>query len=278
MELDLATLLIMIFAMIGVGLSAGLLSGIFGLGGGIILVPALYYLFQFLHYSDSLAMHLAVATSLALSVPATYFSFRSHLKKESVDVKLLKSWGITITFGVFLGAYISTLIGGALILKIFAIYLILVAIFMAQGKEHKPLFDNFPKEPWRGMSGLVIGSLSSLLGIGGGTLTVPKMTMFGIPMRQAVGTASALSCLACILGVVSHITTGLLNNVHEAYAIGYVNWLAFLVIAPLSIVSAKMGAKLVHKIDANQLRRYFALILLLVSAKLLNDIYHVIQI
>lgn len=278
MEFDLSTIVILVGVMCAVGLSAGFLSGIFGLGGGIILVPALYYLFQFLHYTDSMAMHLAVATSLALSVPATYFSFRSHLKKESVDISLLKSWGITITFGVFVGAYASTQISGTILLKIFAIYLIFVALFMAQGKEHKPLFKNFPREPWRGMSGLVIGSLSSLLGIGGGTLTVPKMTMFGIPMKQAVGTASALSCLACIIGVMSHITTGLIENVHENYTVGYVNWLAVVIIAPLSIVSAKMGAKLVHKVDANMLRRYFSFILLIVAGKILNDIYHVIHI
>ncbi len=276
MEFETSTLILIAISMGSVGLIAGLLSGIFGLGGGVILVPALYYLFSFLHYDESVAMHLSVATSLALSVPATYFSFKSHLNKKNVNISLLKSWAITITLGVFLGAYISTLIGGLMLLKAFAIYLLIVAFIMAKGKEQKPLFKEMPKEPWRGLSGIFIGIMSSLLGIGGGTITVPKMTLFGIPMKQAVGTASALSCLACIIGTFSHMITGLIGGTSLSYSIGYVNWLAFIIISPLSIIAARGGAKLAHKLHADHLRRYFSIFLVIIAGKILNDIYHVI--
>lgn len=259
--------------MSAVGLFAGFLSGVFGIGGGIILVPAFYYMFDFLGYNEITAMHLAVATSLAVSVLATFASFRSHLREENVDKALLKSWGPTILIGVALGAYLGTIVQGLVLLKIFAIYLFFAALAMMQCKETKPLFKNLPGEPWRGMTGLFIGGLSSMLGIGGGTITVPKMALFGKPMREAIGTAAALSTLICMTGALSHIVSGLAKGVDLPYSIGYVNWAAFMIVSPVGILAAKLGARFANKANPNNLRRFFACFLIIVGIKMLYDAF-----
>ena len=256
-----------------VGTMAGFLSGIFGIGGGIILVPAFLYMFDFLGYDEITAMHLAVATSLAVSVFATFSSFRSHLKRENVDTDLLKSWGPTILIGVGIGAYIGTLVEGLVLLKVFAIYLVLAAFAMVRCKETKPLFRDLPGEPWRGITGVVIGSLSSMLGIGGGTITVPKMALFGKPMKEAVGTAAALSAMICTTGAISHIISGLIAGVSIPYSIGYVNWAAFVIVSPIGIFAARLGAMVAQKADANRLRQFFAIFLVFIGVRMFYDAF-----
>ncbi len=255
------------------GVLAGILSGVFGLGGGVILVPAFYYVFTFMGYGEYIAMHMAVGSALACSVPATLAAFQSHYHKENVDVSLLKSWGPTILIGVLLGAYLGTLLEGLILLKIFSIYLVFAALAMFRSNETKPLFDDLPNEPWRGISGVTIGSIASLLGIGGGTITVPKMALFGKPMKEAVGTASALSALVCFSGTISHIIVGMAGGASYDYSIGHVNWLAFLIVAPIGIAAAKGGARLADHMNPNHLRWIFASFMIFVSGKMMIDAF-----
>lgn len=276
MENLLADAPFLLSILISVGVCAGLLSGIFGIGGGVVLVPAFFYTFSFLGYEEINAMHLAVATSLCSSVPATLSSFRSHWKKNNVDFPLLKVWAPAILGGVFFGAYIATLVEGLVLLQIFSVYLIVAAFAMLKTKETKPLFKRFPPEPWRTFIGFFIGALSSLLGIGGGTITVPKMALFGKPMKQAVGTAAAISTIICLFGAISHAVTGTLSGVELPYTVGYVNWIAFLVVSPVGILSAKGGAFLAHYMNANVLRIVFALFLSLVGVKMIIDSFQLL--
>lgn len=268
-----AQTLFLICLFVFVGVFAGLLSGLFGIGGGIILVPALFYLFETLGHPEISAMHLAVGTSLAISVPATLFSFRTHRLKKNVDMPLLKAWAPAILVGVIGGAYAGTLIEGRVLLKIFGVYLMIAALAMVRTTETKALFKGMPPQPWLSFIGVVIGGLSSLLGIGGGTITVPKMALFGKPMKQAVGTAAAISSLICFSGAISHIISGLIETFHIPYTLGYVHIIAFVVIAPLGMAAAFIGARLNERINAQKLRTAFGLFLLFVAGRMIMDAF-----
>lgn len=265
-------LAVLIAALLAVGAFAGLLAGLLGVGGGIVIVPALYHLFGFLGVDDAIRMHLAVGTSLATIIPTSLSSLRSHLRRDAVDVALLRSWGPAIAFGVVAGAALMSVAKGTALALVFASVALVVAVHMAAGTETLRVSDRLPAGPVRAVIGVMIGLVSTMMGIGGGTLTVPTLVLCNYPIRRAVGTAAAIGLIIAVPGTIGAIIGGWDLAGVPPLSLGYVSLLGFAFIVPATVLMAPVGARIAHTINTRLLRRLFALFLGLTSARMFYDV------
>ncbi|NMM45313.1 sulfite exporter TauE/SafE family protein [Rhodospirillaceae bacterium KN72] len=267
-EFDIAFLLPFAIALIATGAVAGTLAGLLGVGGGIVIVPILVLLFPYFGIPEDIRMHLAVGTSLATIVPTGLSSARSHWRRGGVDPELLKLLGPWVVLGVLIGVVIGARAGGDALRSVFAAVAALVAAQMAFGREGMQIADKLPSWPGRALMGGFIGGFSVVMGIGGGTLGVTSMTLFGVPIRRAVGTAAALGPIIALPGVVGFIIAGLGEPDLPPYSLGYANLVAFAMIVPSTILFAPVGAKLAHTISPKLLRKAFALFLFVTACRM----------
>ena len=247
---------------------AGFLAGLLGVGGGIIMVPALYYAFTVLDFDIITRMHLSVGTSLAIIIPTSIISTKTHMEYDAVDFKMVKSFGIFILFGVIAGTFLAVNLKTAALVLFFSIFAFIVGLFFIFLREK--LLEN-PKEISdlvKNISGIVIGFISVPLGIGGGSLMVPFMRTFGYDIRKSIGTAAAVGFLIAVSGSITMILGGkIINNVSTPFSIGYINLLGFLVFVPVTTVMARIGAKAVYRIDKKLLSKIFGTFLIIVSIR-----------
>lgn len=263
-----AWLIGLVFALLATGALAGILAGLLGVGGGIVIVPVLFHLFTLLGIDEAIKMHVAVGTSLATIIPTSIISARSHAKRGSLDPALLRAWAPALLVGVLLGTWLSGLLRGTTLTAIFASVALLVAANMAFRKQGIVLSDKLPKAPLKQLIGAGIGGFSTLMGIGGGTLSVPILSVFNFPMHRAVGTAAAIGVLISLPGALGFIVTGLGVPGRPPASLGYVNLIGFACIVPMTMLTAPLGARLAHSFDAAKLRRAFAFFLLLTSLRM----------
>ncbi|WP_075482583.1 sulfite exporter TauE/SafE family protein [Candidatus Pelagibacter communis] len=247
---------------------AGFMAGLLGVGGGIIMVPALYYAFTVLEFDLVTRMHLAVGTSLAIIIPTSIISTLTHREHDAVDFKMVKSFGIFILIGVFFGTFLAVNLKTPALVLFFSIFAFMVGLFFIFLREK--LVDN-PKQISnliKNISGILIGFISIPLGIGGGSLMVPFMRTFGYDIRKSIGTAAAVGFLIAVTGTVTMITGGkIINNVNTPFSLGYINLLGFIVFVPVTMIMARLGAKAVYKIDKKILSKIFGTFLILVSIR-----------
>ena len=263
MQYNMETVTLFILAILASGVIAGLIAGLLGVGGGIVLVPVLFYLFTLLQVDESIRMHMAVGTSLSTIVATAASSTRAHLAKGSIDIGLLKSWGPWLLLGAIAGMSVFGAIDSGYLSIVFASVTLLVALYMLFAKEPaEETTDKFPRGIVRGLLGLVVGGVSSIMGIGGGTLSVPLLTVFKYPMRRAVGTAAAIGLLISIPGAIGAFLSGVGNPNLPPFSVGYVNLLAFIVLVPVTGFVAPFGARIAHAIEPKYLRFAFAAFLL----------------
>ena len=258
--------------LLAAGALAGLIAGLLGVGGGIVIVPVLYYLLPAAGVDDDLTMHIAVATSLATIIATSTVSARSHHKRRGVDVPLLKSLAPTIAVGAIVGVSLGGVASGSTLTAVFAIMAFVVAVHMAFFKGRHISERGVPGGIWRQGIGMLIGGLSVLMGIGGGTLSVPIFTLFGLPIQKAVGTAAAIGLLIAVPGAVGFAIAGWGELDLPPGSIGYVNLIGFAFIAPLSMTLAPYGARLAHTIPNAWLARAFALFLAATSMRMLASL------
>ncbi len=247
---------------------AGFMAGLLGVGGGIIMVPALYYAFSVLDFDIVTRMHLSVGTSLAIIIPTSIISTKTHMEYDAVDFKMVKTFGVLIILGVLAGTFLAVNLKTPALILFFAIFSCFVGLFFIFLREK--LVEN-PKKISniiKNVSGLLIGFISVPLGIGGGSLMVPFMRTFGYDIRKSIGTAAAIGFLISITGTTTMIIGGnIIDNVNTPYSIGYINLLGFFVFVPVTMVMARIGARVVYKIDKKLLSRIFGCFLLVVSAR-----------
>ena len=251
---------------------AGFMAGLLGVGGGIIMVPALYYAFTVLDFEIVTRMHLSVGTSLAIIIPTSIISTKTHMEYDAVDFKMIKSFCIFILLGVIAGTFLAVNLKTPALVLFFSIFAFMVGLFFIFLREK--LVDN-PKKISniiKNISGTIIGFISVPLGIGGGSLMVPFMRTFGYDIRKSIGTAAAVGFLIAVSGTITMITGGkLINNVNTPFSVGYVNLLGFVVFVPVTMVMARLGAKAVYRIDKKLLSKIFGTFLLIVSIRSLVE-------
>jgi len=247
---------------------AGFMAGLLGVGGGLVMVPALYYAFSVLNFEIETKMHLALGTSLAIIIPTSIMSTRTHMKYKAVDLGLIKSFGIYIIIGVLLGTLLASKLKTAELVLFFSIFSFLVGLFFIFFKNKlEETEKNIPKV-FKIIIGNLIGFISVPLGIGGGSLSVPFMRLFGYDMRKAIGTSAAIGIVIAVSGTVSMIGSGAsFANVKSPLSFGYFNLAGFLVFVPITMLAAPLGAKVVHTVSRSLISRIFGIYLIIMSIK-----------
>ena len=258
-----------LLAVLGIAAAvAGFMAGLLGVGGGIIMVPALYYAFTILDFDLVTRMHLSVGTSLAIIIPTSIISTKTHMEYDAVDFKMVRSFGIFILIGVIAGTFLAVNLNTHTLILFFSIFAFMVGLFFIFLREKlvenpKPISDII-----KNISGIFIGFISVPLGIGGGSLMVPFMRTFGYDIRKSIGTAAAVGFLISISATTTMITGGeLIDNVKTPFSVGYINLLGFIVFVPITMIMAPLGAKTVYKIDKKLLSKIFGTFLLIVSIR-----------
>ena len=247
---------------------AGFMAGLLGVGGGIIMVPALYYAFTVLDFDIATRMHLSVGTSLAIIIPTSIISTKTHMEYDAVDFRMVRSFGIFILLGVIAGTFLAVSLKTPALVLFFSIFAFMVGLFFIFVREK--LMDNPKKisDLVKNISGVIIGFISIPLGIGGGSLMVPFMRTFGYDIRKSIGTAAAVGFLIALSGTITMITGGkIIDNINTPFSIGYINLLGFIVFVPVTMIMARIGAKAVYKIDKKLLSKIFGIFLILVSIR-----------
>ncbi|MCK8515391.1 sulfite exporter TauE/SafE family protein [Methylonatrum kenyense] len=252
------------------GIAAGILSGLFGLGGGVIIVPILLLVFTLQGIADSVSMHMAVASSLAIIVTTSIASIRAHARRGGVRWELALSLVPGIVVGALAGALLAAWISGEALRIIFATFLAITALRMGFAGEIRRALT-LPGRAGMSLVGSGIGLLSALVGIGGGSLTVPFLAKCGVAMREAVGTSAACGLPIALAGTIGFMISGWNHADLPNWTSGYVFWPAVLAVAITSTLLAPVGAMLAYRLPATLLRRLFAVLLALMAIRLLFD-------
>ena len=250
------------------GAAAGLLAGLFGVGGGVVIVPVLIYAFSQQGFSPDFLTHMAVGTSLAVICVSSASSTMAHHKKGMVAWPVVRSMAPGLLLGVILGVYVVIRIPGASLQWIIGVYLLFVALQM--GFNLMPTRQaNLPQNKMLAFAGTGIGMLSAMFGIGGGSLTVPFLSYFGVSMQRAVATSAACGIPIAVMGAVSNVYAGWAREDLPAGSAGYVFLPALVGIAVLSAPFARVGAKIAHQLPAHILKRLFAIFLVMIGSSLI---------
>lgn len=258
---------------LAVGSIAGLLGGLLGIGGGLIIVPALVWVYGSLNFPASQVMQFAIATSLASILFTGLSAVRAHHQRGAVRWDLVKWLAPSLIVGAFTGSQIAHAISGQLLMKMFGVFAILLALQLLFAKNTEGMAAvGSPYQPTRlvhSVTGFIIGTASALFGIGGGSLTVPYLRAIGIQMRQAVASSSACGMPIALAGTVGFVFAGWAHEDLPPGSLGYVHFPSLAALVAASVPMAIVGARLAHRLPALHLRRVFALTLLLVATKFL---------
>jgi uncharacterized protein len=265
-------LIMTVAILIGCGVVAGFLAGLLGVGGGIIFVPCFTVIFTvFFNVPLDVAVVVSTGTSLLCMIPTSISAARSQNKKGNTDMNVIKTWSVTMLLGVVVGIMVSKFLGGAWLTILFGSIMILNSINTLFRAKAKPAFEALPGKFGQGIISFCIACFSSMLGIGGGTLTVPVLNACSVPPHKAIGTSSAVSLFVCVPGALLMIFTNL-NATPDAAPIGtfgLVNVLAAICVVPISYFCAPLGVNIGKNIAPATLKRIFAIALFIISAQML---------
>lgn len=271
--LDFGQLLPLLAIAVTAGIFGGILAGLLGVGGGIVIVPALYLALSTAGMDPAITMQVAVGTSLATIVFTSLSSGYGHFKRGAIDMELLKLWAPSLLVGVVIGALLGGYVSGLILVAVFATVAALVALDMIFRKtKDDPTPRGFAKPIWA-VLGVITGGLSAMMGIGGGTIGVPLLNFLGYDIRRAVGTSAAIGFIIGLPGAVVYALTGLGAEGLPPFSLGYVNLAAAAIIIPLTSSFAHVGVKLAHSIPRRALRFAFGIFLMITSLRMLFDLF-----
>jgi uncharacterized membrane protein YfcA len=251
------------------GLVMGVLAGLLGIGGGGIMVPILYELFSSVGVDDVVLMHLCVGTSLAVIMPTSLRSFYSHRAKGAVDMDIIRSMALPVVTGVVIGTLVARYANNTLLTAIWIGAASMMSAKIFFGRESWKLGDAIPGNPARAFYGLFIGTISTLMSIGGGAFVTMMMTLYGRPIHQAVGTSSGFGPMIAVPGTIGFIWAGWGMAGLPPGSLGYVSLLSVAVIVPVSVLAAPLGVRMAHGFSRRRLEIFFATFLALVAARFL---------
>lgn len=250
---------------------AGVLAGLLGVGGGIVLVPALFWILSFTDFPPDLAMHMAVATSLATIIFTSISSARAHDRRGGLDRALLRLWAPGLVLGALSGGLLARYFNADALKAVFGGIALLVAANMASTRT-LVVSSHLPGSKLvNGAISCVAGFISALMGIGGGTLCVPILSAMSVEIRRAVGTASAFGFLIGLPAAIGFVHAGWDVPGRPPFSLGYVNLIAVAIILPFSVGFAPLGAKIAHSVDKTWIKRIFALFLLITAIRMLSS-------
>lgn len=256
-------------ALVGAGAAGGLIAGLLGVGGGIVIVPVLDLALEFAGVDPAVALHIAVATSMATIIPTSISSSRSHARRGSVDLAVVKRWSPPIVAGSLAGSLVAARVDAGLLATIFGAVALLAALKMLLPLDHVVLRESVPGGIVGAALPAAIGAVSAMMGIGGGTLSVPSMTLCGEPVHKAVGTAALLGLWISIPATFGFLVAQPPAGVTPPLTVGYVSLPGFAVIAPVTWSMAPLGARLAHSMDRRRLSAAFGVFLAIVAARML---------
>ncbi|MBL4767397.1 MAG: sulfite exporter TauE/SafE family protein [Rhodobacteraceae bacterium] len=259
----------LILLMLATGLVGGVMAGLMGIGGGIVIVPVLEFALGLLGVDPAIRMHVAVGTSLATIIPTSISSARAHHKRGAVDFALAKVWGPTIFIGAAGGAWLAAQVESTVLTAIFAVVALFVATKMILPLEKFRLAERVPGGLIGPVFPGIIGAVSTMMGIGGGALSVTTLTIFNVPIHRAVGTAAFFGLLIAVPGTIGFMLTGQGNLMLPPGSIGFVNGIGFLILSPATFLAAPLGVRIAHALSQRQLSMIFGAFLMIVAVRML---------
>ncbi|MBN2631361.1 MAG: sulfite exporter TauE/SafE family protein [Rhodobacteraceae bacterium] len=267
---ELSVILPMVAMLAAIGAIAGVIAGLLGVGGGIVLVPAFFYAFTVMGYAGPYLMQVCLATSLATIIVTSARSVLSHHKKGAVEWPILRGWAVFISIGAVVGVITASSLKSATLQAIFGIVGIFIGLYMAFGKSDWRLGTVMPQGAARIGVGGIVGFLSVLMGIGGGSFGVPLMTLYGVPIHRAVATAAGFGVLIAVPSVIGFMLIPISGA--PPFSLGAVNLPAFFLIITMTLITAPLGVKLAHAMDPKPLKRIFAVFITLVALNMLRKV------
>lgn len=274
MEISILSLALLLGFMLMVGAVAGVLAGLLGVGGGIVIVPALFYVFIALDYPDATLMHVCVATSLATIVLTSMRSVAAHHRKGAVDFGLLKAWAPWIALGAVFGVIAADWLKSDMLMVVFGVLAFVVALHMAFGRAHWRLGEAPPAGAAKGALATAVGFFSVLMGIGGGTFGVPILTLYSVAVHRAVATAAGFGLIIAAPSVIGFVISGWDEPMRPPFTLGYVNLPAFAIIVPMTVLCAPIGVRLAHSMNPRPLKLLFAFFLAVTALNMLRKAFY----
>jgi len=268
MGVPASELLVLLAALVGAGVVTGLLAGLFGIGGGTVIVPVLYEVFRLMGVPEEVRMPLCVGTSLAIIVPTSIRSFRGHYAKGVVDLDALKIWALPVIIGVVLSGYMAADAPAWVFKAVFVAVMTLLAVKLLFGRSSWELGADLPGKALMRAYGFAIGTASALIGVGGGALSNLVMSFYRRPIHQAVATSSGLGVIISIPGMIAYIIGGWPKMaLMPPFSLGYVSLIGAVLMIPTTILAAPLGVRIAHALPQRKLELAFGLYLLFVAIR-----------
>jgi uncharacterized membrane protein YfcA len=255
------------------GLVTGLLSGLFGVGGGAIIVPVLYEIFRVMDVAEDVRIQLCVGTSLAIILPTSIRSFFAHHARGGLPLEILRIWALPVFVGVVTGAIIAAFAPAYVFKLAFVFIASMIALKLLFARDTWRLGDKLPGYGAMAAYGFAIGLYSSLMGVGGGALSTIVLTLYGVSLHVAVGISAGIGVIIAAPGTVGYILAGLPHQASlPPFSVGYVSLLGLALMAPISTLAAPLGARLAHALPRRRLQIAFGIFLLLVALRFLASL------
>ena len=256
-----------------IAIPVGFFAGFFGIGGGLISVPFLYYLFSSFGVDNAYIMHLSVGTSFSIIIPTSIVSVMTHHKFKAVDFNIVKSFGIFVVIGVIFGTIFAASLNTKPLVLFFAIVVFILAFYLLYLKEKETNIKLKMKLSSKIFFGFLSGFISAPMGIGGAVMNVPILKFFGFSINNAIGSAAAIGFLIALFGAIGFLITGNYLDVNLPFSIGFLNIPTFLIFIPITTLMARIGAKTVHKINKQKISKYFGIFLIIIGSKFLFEYF-----
>ena len=244
----------------------GFMAGLFGIGGGLIMVPVLFYIYSFIGVEQTYVMHLAIGTSFSIIIPTSIISTITHMKFKAVDFNIVRTFGIFVVIGVIFGTIFAVSLKTPKLVLFFSIMTVIFAIYFLIQKEKTNTVPRQINLIYRVIFGFLSGFFSAPMGIGGGVFNVPIFKIFGYSIKVAIGTSAAIGFLNALTGAAGFAFSGSYLNANLPLSLGFVNIPTFLIFVPITAFMAKIGAKTVHKVDKNLLGKLFGIYLFIIGS------------
>ena len=267
-NLDQNQIIFIVTVMAASAVIVGFMAGLFGIGGGLIMVPILFYLYSFVGIEQRFIMHLALGTSFSIIIPTSIISTMTHMKFKAVDFSIVKTFGIFVVIGVVFGTIFAISLKTSSLLLLFSIMTMIFAIYFLLEKEKINPMPRKINLIYRVICGFLSGFVSAPMGIGGGVFNVPIFKIFGYSIPVAIGSSAAIGFLTALTGAIGFAVSGSYLNINVPLSLGFVNIPTFLIFVPITALMAKIGARTVHKVNKSLLGKLFGIYLFIVACRL----------